>query len=116
MKKMMLTTALVLACAIAAQAKDTAGNSATTPAPRDPNWVKRHDGFVETAKKGGVELLFLGDSITDGWRVAGKMFGQRIMVRSKPPISASAATGPSTSFGACKRASSTASSRSWQCS
>lgn len=43
-------------------------NPATTPAPRDAGWVKRHDGFVEIAKKGDVDLLFLGDSITDGWR------------------------------------------------
>jgi len=42
-------------------------NTATTPAPRDPNWVKRHEGFVAIAKKGDVDLLFLGDSITDAW-------------------------------------------------
>lgn len=44
-----------------------AENTATTPAPRDANWVKRHEGFVEVAKKGGVDVLFLGDSITDAW-------------------------------------------------
>lgn len=43
-------------------------NPATTPAPRDAGWVKRHEGFVEIAKKGDVDVLFLGDSITDGWR------------------------------------------------
>ncbi len=35
------------------------------------NWMARHEGFVELAKKGGVDLLFLGDSITDGWRTRG---------------------------------------------
>jgi len=52
---------------------------ATKPAPRmnkeqkpDENWVKRHEGFVEQAKKGGVEFLLMGDSITDGWRGGGK--------------------------------------------
>lgn len=52
---------------------------ATTPAPRmnkdkqpDANWVKRHEGFVEQAKKGGVDFLLMGDSITDGWRGGGK--------------------------------------------
>jgi len=45
---------------------------ATKPAPRDDKWVKRHEGFVEIAKKGGVDVLLLGDSITDGWRSAGK--------------------------------------------
>jgi beta-glucosidase len=27
----------------------------------------RHDAFVETAKAGGFDILFYGDSITDGW-------------------------------------------------
>src|SRR5262245_47871746 len=51
------------------------GNPAATPAPRlnkaketDANWMKRHDGFVAIAKKGGVDVLFQGDSITDGWK------------------------------------------------
>lgn len=47
---------------------DPSKNSAINPAPRDANWVKRHDGFVEIAKKGGVNVLFVGDSITDAWR------------------------------------------------
>ncbi len=38
------------------------------PVPKDE---KRHAGFVEIAKKGGVEFLLLGDSITDGWRGGG---------------------------------------------
>ena len=45
---------------------------ATKPVPRDANWTKRHDGFVEIAKKGGVDFLLMGDSITDGWRGKGK--------------------------------------------
>ncbi len=32
----------------------------------DANFLKRHEGFVQIAKAGGVDLLFLGDSITDG--------------------------------------------------
>ena len=74
MKKMLLTTTLALAFVMAAQAAPNKAQnaSATNPAPRDGNWVKRHEGFVEIAKKGGVELLFLGDSITAGWRGGGK--------------------------------------------
>jgi lysophospholipase L1-like esterase len=47
-----------------------AGNTALIPAPRDfpTNWLSRHEAYVAEAKKGGVDLLFLGDSITDGWR------------------------------------------------
>src|SRR5262249_39385542 len=50
-------------------------NAAATPSPRldnkgdpDKGWMKRHEGFVVIAKKGEVDVLFLGDSITDGWR------------------------------------------------
>ena len=43
-----------------------------TPAKRDAGWEKRHAGMVEEAKKGGIDLLFIGDSITDGWRGAGR--------------------------------------------
>jgi lysophospholipase L1-like esterase len=46
-------------------------NMATNPVPRDPKWVERHKGFVKEAKQGGVDLLFMGDSITDGWRGRG---------------------------------------------
>ena len=51
-----------------------AENTATIPAPRDANWVKRHEGFLaeSKARQGKVDLLFLGDSITDGWRGKGK--------------------------------------------
>jgi beta-glucosidase len=47
-------------------------HSAVKPEPRDPNWVKRHEGFNERIKKGNVDLLFIGDSITAGWSGGGK--------------------------------------------
>ena len=40
---------------------------ATVPAPRTGAWVKQHEAFLERGKKGDVDLLFLGDSITAGW-------------------------------------------------
>jgi lysophospholipase L1-like esterase len=46
-------------------------NTATNPVPRDPAWVKRHEGFVAQAKTNRIDLLFLGDSITDNWRNRG---------------------------------------------
>jgi lysophospholipase L1-like esterase len=50
-----------------------AGNSAVRPVPRpDPGWKKRHESLVERARKGGVDVLFAGDSITQGWADAGK--------------------------------------------
>jgi len=42
-------------------------HSAVTPEPRAGDWMKLHDSFNERAKKGDVELVFLGDSITQGW-------------------------------------------------
>ena len=61
-----------------------AQNDPFTPAIRTTmtNWMQRHDGFVEQAKKGGIDLLFLGDSITDNWRSRGsniwkKYYGSR---------------------------------------
>jgi lysophospholipase L1-like esterase len=44
-------------------------NSAIIPAPFNP---ARHAGFVEIAKKGDIDLLFAGDSITDWWATNGK--------------------------------------------
>jgi lysophospholipase L1-like esterase len=46
-------------------------NTATNPAPRDSGWIKRHEGFVKEAQQGGIDILFLGDSITDFWRNRG---------------------------------------------
>ena len=46
-------------------------NTAIIPVPRDPKWVKRHEDFVAQAKQGGIDLLFMGDSITDFWRNRG---------------------------------------------
>jgi lysophospholipase L1-like esterase len=45
------------------------GPKTTQPAMKDE---KRHLGFLEIAKKGGVDFLLMGDSITDGWRGGGK--------------------------------------------
>src|SRR5262249_40068621 len=62
---------LILLCLVATPA--FADSTATTPAPRTnpKNWMARHDGFVAEAQRGGIDLLFLGDSITDFWRRQG---------------------------------------------
>lgn len=38
----------------------------------DAGFIKTHEGYVAIAKAGGVDVLFLGDSITAGWRGNGK--------------------------------------------
>src|SRR5262245_25763087 len=47
-------------------------NDAIVPVPRDGGWMKRHDSFNERVKQGNADLLFIGDSITQGWEGAGK--------------------------------------------
>ncbi|MBI1914773.1 MAG: hypothetical protein HYS12_08555, partial [Planctomycetes bacterium] len=39
-------------------------HSAITPVMKDKG---RHEKFLAIAKRGGVDVLFLGDSITDAW-------------------------------------------------
>ena len=73
---------LVLLCASFVRAQSTqATQPAAPPQPADvaamkidgktgkPNekFLAMHEKFVERAKEGGVDLLFLGDSITAGW-------------------------------------------------
>jgi lysophospholipase L1-like esterase len=76
----LIVTALVCFAVAESSAQDTneaastnvaAKNSAIIPVPRDPKWVGRHEGFVKIAQAGGVDLLFMGDSITDFWRNRG---------------------------------------------
>src|SRR5579862_6900548 len=57
---------LFFACAAFAGEPNT-----TKPAQKDPN---RHTEFLNDIKKmhGRVNLVFVGDSITDGWRWGGK--------------------------------------------
>lgn len=61
---------LAATLAAALQTQDVA----TTPAHRlnEDWWKQRHEQCVETTKKGGVDLVFLGDSITQGWEGPGK--------------------------------------------
>lgn len=40
-------------------------------------WQQTHRGFVEKARAGGVDVLFLGDSLTKGWAEGGKEIWDR---------------------------------------
>ena len=51
---------------------ETSGKLALQPVPRDAGWMKRHESFNEVSKKGEAQLVFLGDSITQGWEGNGK--------------------------------------------
>jgi lysophospholipase L1-like esterase len=57
-------------------------HAAVRPVPRDGGWIQRHESFNARAKQGDVDLVFIGDSITQGWEGAGreawaKFYGQR---------------------------------------
>jgi lysophospholipase L1-like esterase len=75
MKTMLfVTAAVVMAISLSARtvrAQDAAKGKPTScvPAQKDP---KRHEQFMkdkeEALKKGPIQLVFLGDSITDAWR------------------------------------------------
>lgn len=77
---LIITTALVIsACGTSptepSAAQAAFSHKATTPAPRDRdyewmslvNWHERFLDDVNAARDGDVDLLFLGDSITQGW-------------------------------------------------
>jgi lysophospholipase L1-like esterase len=67
LRRLSLLTALFVTAGLTVRA-----NSAIEPVPRDAKWLQRHEGFVRIAQQGGVDLLFLGDSITDFWATRGK--------------------------------------------
>lgn len=67
-----LFAALLLPTWSLAQEKTAKANDAIVPVPRDGNWMKRHESFNERVQKGNVDLIFIGDSITQGWEGSGK--------------------------------------------
>ena len=42
------------------------------PASRTGHWMKRHETIMDRVKQGNVDLLMIGDSITQGWEGKGK--------------------------------------------
>ncbi len=64
----------LLACTLltgVGRAEDKAPDT-VTPVPREGNWMTRHQSFNDRVKQGNVDLLLIGDSITQGWEGAGK--------------------------------------------
>lgn len=47
-------------------------HSAIKPVPREGGWMTRHESFNKRVKEGNVDLLFIGDSITQGWEGSGQ--------------------------------------------
>ena len=67
----------VMVCTVRLSAQTNSSPSpasaACVPATRSnpANWMSRHEKFVAQAKRGGIDILFMGDSITDNWRSKG---------------------------------------------
>ncbi len=79
---MKLTCLLVLSAFIAlvsARAQTTTSTSrpniAIIPAPQNL-WMRTHEGLCKIADTGKGDLMFLGDSITAGWKPQAKLFNQ----------------------------------------
>ncbi|MBL8752439.1 MAG: exo-alpha-sialidase [Planctomycetes bacterium] len=47
-------------------------SEAVVPVARAGKWAQRHEADIAKAKKGNHRIVFLGDSITEGWNGAGK--------------------------------------------
>jgi beta-glucosidase len=65
-----IAAAVLLGPALCAQ--EAPKHAAVTPVPREGGWMQRHESFNQRVKQGNVDLIFIGDSITQGWEGAGK--------------------------------------------
>jgi len=74
-KQCLIPALLYLSCLMvqhAASGQDKPQHSAVRPEPRQGAWMTRHQRFNERVKQGNVDLIFIGDSITQGWEGPGK--------------------------------------------
>ncbi len=76
-RRLTLLTSLALALAamaVGARAQDKAEPNPLRAQPKSNEawWMQRHEKFLERTKKGDVGLLFIGDSITQGWEQPGQ--------------------------------------------
>ncbi len=69
----LLAIAISLLCTTALPAEESK-NNAIVPVPRadQKDWMERHEAINARVKQGNVDLIFIGDSITEGWEGAGK--------------------------------------------
>lgn len=71
-KRTLLSLALAISLSLIASAQTNPQSDASQPAPKAGNagFFELHESFLARGKAGPVGLLFLGDSITYGWRKA----------------------------------------------
>lgn len=70
----------LLGLAVMTQDTSIPDHVATRPADRmsEQWWKDRHNNAVEVTKAGNVDIVFLGDSITQGWESTGKATWDRL--------------------------------------
>jgi lysophospholipase L1-like esterase len=66
------TIAALLLAIVTVSASLAQENDAVVPTPREGTWMKRHESFNDRVKQGNADLIFIGDSITQGWEGNGK--------------------------------------------
>jgi len=79
-RRCLVTATLLCSSLLAGPTANAAAaeHSAIAPVSRkDAWWVKRHESFNARAKKGDVDLIFVGDSITHAWEGPGKNVWQK---------------------------------------
>jgi lysophospholipase L1-like esterase len=83
----LLLCASLLALVVMPLRADDKPNTAVMPKEKDP---RRHQGFLADIKKmnGKIDLVFLGDSITDAWRNKGGRGGRDVWDQHFAPLHA----------------------------
>ncbi len=71
MQSLVFATLLVVAQPAKDAAWEPAARAKEYPWMSVATWKKMHEGHMARTKKGGVDVVFLGDSITQGWSGAG---------------------------------------------
>jgi lysophospholipase L1-like esterase len=70
-RRYFLAAAIAMCCGVLSARAQDKPNDAAIAAPHDGT-LKRHESFNERIKQGNVDLIFIGDSITQGWEGGGK--------------------------------------------
>ena len=71
-RSLVITQVILLTISTFAFGASGKKHSAVEPAHRHSWWTLRHIAVNERVKKGDVDLIFIGDSITHSWEGAGK--------------------------------------------
>jgi len=71
-RHLLIPFALIVGSSVLAAAEEQKLHSAINPVSRGGRWMARHQRMNERVKKGNVDLVFIGDSITQGWEGRGK--------------------------------------------